>query len=361
MSNSRRGLLAAGLAAAVVGATGVVWTLNANAAETPAAPAAQPVTETTAADDAVPVPPALLPWGEEPHDITRGSAGASSSAVAAAGADAAPADTSGATEPVAEYGPKGRSSRNGTLTRDHTDIVPPTPPGTDKGGKKVTGDVYFNYAVGSQTGDTDGTWANLTIAKPELAQGDYHSLTEVTVQTVDGRQIVELGWTVDRSVNGDDDPHMFVYYWKDKVPTCYNACGYKQFSPNVKPGDTLPVGVQKRFGIQHTDDKWWIAYDSEYIGYFPDSLWNGTYTRGGLSQWFGEVASPSESSCTDMGNGEPASEGNAARVGSISMTNGPEPKATVRASNSALYSIDLRSDRTFRYGGQGSGDCTPPA
>src|SRR5690348_2926134 len=61
VSNSRRGLLAAGLAAAVVGSMGVVWTLNASAEETPEAPVpavAAPADGAAPADVAAPAPPA---------------------------------------------------------------------------------------------------------------------------------------------------------------------------------------------------------------------------------------------------------------------------------------------------------------
>ena len=404
VSKPRRGFLAAGLAAAVAGSMGVVWTLNANAEEIPGpvAPAAivpadpdaaEPAAgdpaaghrapgdpaagdpapedpasgdrasggpgtagpshaESAAAQADAPVPPKVLPWGERPAKLKRARAGASSKAVAAAGADAAPADTSGSLEPVAEYAPKGRNSRAGRLSRSRTTVVPPAPPTTAKS-SAAAGDVFFHYSVGTQIGDTDGTWANLTIAKPYLAHGDYHTLTEIAVQSADGRQIVEVGWTVDRQVNGDDDPHLFVYYWKDREPSCYNACGFEMYSRTVKPGDTLPTGGQKRFGIQHFDGVWWIAYDSEWIGYFPDRLWNHQYTRGGLTQWFGEVASSTPDPCTDMGNSLPATDGYAARIGSISMTNGPAPLAAVRTTSSHYSALSL-SDRTFRFGGSGA-------
>jgi hypothetical protein len=108
---------------------GTVWTLNASAEETteaeaPAAAVAPATTETApeadeaapetapetaetapatvetapeapAAGDAVLTPPKLLPWGAKPQRLKRAKPGASSKAVAAAGADAAPADTSG--------------------------------------------------------------------------------------------------------------------------------------------------------------------------------------------------------------------------------------------------------------------------
>ncbi|GAA2565661.1 hypothetical protein GCM10010435_43150 [Winogradskya consettensis] len=354
MSKSRRGLLAAGLATAVVGATGVVWTLNASAAETPApstvaesasADAVAPVNEATA------VPPKLLPWGDRPTELTQAEAGADSEEVADAGADAAPADTSGSLLPEAEYAPKGRISEDSTLRKGYTSVVPPAPPAAGKATAKAkAGAVYYLYAQGQQEGDTDGTWANLSIAKPELKQGDYHTLTEIAVQTTNGDHVVELGWNVDRTVNGDSDPHLFVFYWKDGVATCYNACGWTQYSSSMKPGDTLPAGVAKRMGIQHSDGNWWVAYDSEWIGYFPDSLWEGRFTRGEYTQWFGEVAANNQNPCTQMGNGLGPTSGTAARVGSISMTNGPEPKPAL-TNTTYRYNFKWLSDRTFRFGG----------
>jgi hypothetical protein len=356
VSNSRRGLLAAGLAAAVVGSTGVVWTLNASAAETsPAettASAVAPVVE--AVEEPVAVPPKLLPWGARPQRLTRAKAGASSAAVAAAGADAAPADTSGSMIPEPEFAPKGYTARGKGLKKMRTTLVPPTPPAVtaQAAAAAPARDVYFHYVDGTQIGETDGTWANLTIEKPELVQGDYHSLAELAVRSADSQHTVEVGWTVDRSVNGDSDPHLFVYHWVDGTRTCYNSCGFTMYSKTVKPGDTLPVGAQKRFGIQHSGNAWWIAYDSEWIGYFSDKNWSGKYTKAGVTQWFGEVASATEVPCSEMGNGLSADKGNAARIGSITMTNGPAVQFEPTA-RSKYYSVNAKSSETFRYGGPG--------
>ena len=59
---------------------------------------------------------------------------------------------------------------------------------------------------------------------------------------------------------------------------------------HIRPGDTLPRDTTKRFGIQFFNGAWWIAYDSEWVGYFPGALWDDKYTQSGLIQWFGEVA-----------------------------------------------------------------------
>jgi hypothetical protein len=366
VSNARRGFLAAGLAAAVVGSTGVIWTLNANAAETPDAetPAAVVAPVAEVAEEPVPVPPKLLPWGAKPRKIKVAKAGASSAAVAAAGAAAAPADKSGSLVPEPDFAPKGFKAGNNSLERAKTTVVPPAPPTatasvTTAMAAPEERPVVFHYSVAAQFGETDGTWANLTVEKPTLAEGDYHTLAELAVRTTDLQQTVEVGWTVDRSVNGDNDPHLFVYHWVDGKKTCYNSCGFTMYSKTVKPGDTLPVGAQKRFGIVHSGTAWWIAYDSEWIGYFSDKNWGGKFTKGELTQWFGEVASPSVDPCSEMGNGLSADKGNAARIGSITMTNGPAVKFEPEA-RSPHYSARPVPDTeaTFRYGGSGAPKAT---
>jgi Neprosin len=344
VSISRRGYLAAGLTAAVIGSFGVVSILNANADDAPSAPPAAAASDDsdTTADQA---PPSLLPWGERPERLRRGRGGASSAQVAAAGDDIAPRDNSGSLTPRPEWAPKGRYNKGNGLRQESTSVEPPTPPLTGALTEPVNADnpVNFFYAVGSQIGSSDGAYANL----------------EISVQSADGQQIVEVGWTVDRTVNGDDDPHLFVYHWVDRVPSCYNACGWVQYSKTTTPGDTMPKDVTRRFGIQHANGGWWVAYDTEWIGYFPDALWNGTYTRSGVQQFFGEVASSSTKPCSQMGNGLDANrEAGAARIGSVTQLNGPDPSVAVRTfgpdtKTSSPYPALALSSRTFRFGGPG--------
>jgi hypothetical protein len=46
-------------------------------------------------------------------------------------------------------------------------------------------------------------FANVTVARPELAKVDSHSLAELAAESADARNIVEVGWTVDRSLFKD--------------------------------------------------------------------------------------------------------------------------------------------------------------
>jgi hypothetical protein len=259
MSKSRRGFIAAGLAVAVVGALGAAWTFNADADQM--APTGAPVPP---AADSPPAPPALLPWGEKPTTIRTGRIGTGSDALRGEGFAAA-RDGSGSTQPRGRYGPKGRSGPRSSVRSEVTDITPPAAPEPTTS-TPTDAKVFYYYNLGAQLAVTDGVFANVTIAKPKLGDGDYHSLAELAAQSADGKQIVEVGWTVDPLVNGDSNAHLFVYHWVNGSSSCYNGCGWEQYSKTVKPGDTLSDGVTKKFGIQYSGGAWWIAFDTEFIG-----------------------------------------------------------------------------------------------
>src|SRR6516162_3792920 len=125
------------------------------------------------------------------------------------------------------------------------------------------------------------------------------------VLSADRMQQVEVGWTVDYNVNGDLLPHLFVYHWVDGAQTCYNGCGFVRYSGSVVPGEVLPAGTRKAFTIMHYQGNWWIAYDGNWFGYYPDSLWGNRYTTSGEIDAYGEVSTsvPDYLSCTEMGNG----------------------------------------------------------
>lgn len=86
-----------------------------------------------------------------------------------------------------------------------------------------TGVPQYHYAGAYQYVTTSGVAAYLDQPQPCLATSDNHSLAEISVQSADGRQIVEVGWTVDRELNGDAQPHLFVYHWVDRSPPATTA------------------------------------------------------------------------------------------------------------------------------------------
>jgi hypothetical protein len=244
--------------------------------------------------------------------------------------------TAGVTQPLPSYQPKGSPPEPGVQQ----------PPSVDA--------LTYLYGNSYQYAAADGSYANYTVAKPFLAAGDFHTLAELAAQSADGQQIVEVGWTVDRGLNGDDNPHLFVYHWVDRTPSCYNGCGYVQYSATIRPGATLPVGGLPLLSIRHYQGNWWIYYGTEWIGYYPDALWGGRYTSTGLTQWFGEVAANSAAPCTDMGNGQFASSASATAISGISFYAGPAVSITSFGTNPSYYSAQATSSNSARYGGPGA-------
>jgi hypothetical protein len=86
-------------------------------------------------------------------------------------------------------------------------------------------------------------------------------------------------------------------------------CGWVQVSKNKYPNVDTPksavaVGKTEEYKVVHVNDRWWIIYSGELIGYFMDNFWNGSFTNIKTVAWYGEVASGREKPCIDMGNGK---------------------------------------------------------
>ena len=218
-------------------------------------------------------------------------------------------------------------------------------------------DGMFQYAQASQSVLSDGARGYYTIAKPVLAPGDSHSLAELAVESSDQMQVIEVGWTVDRGLNGDDDPHLFVFHWIDGARTCYNACGFVPFNePGYTAGMKLPVTSNPvQFNILHHGTEWRVGYNGHWVGAFPDSEWTNRFKVTGLVQWFGEVATPTASSCTEMGNGQPASSATAARIERIGFAPARVTAAIATGATSPdAYSVLRTGADSMRFGGPGS-------
>ncbi len=229
---------------------------------------------------------------------------------------------------------------------------------------------YYDFATAV------GTYADITVAHPVLDPRDSHTLGEVAAQSQDGEQIVEIGWTVDPAVNGGDgrNPHLFVFHWVNGVGRGYNGFGFVPASgATIVPGMQLPVTdppTAHRFTIEHFEGNWWVRYDSEWVGYFPDGEWTApTFTQIGLAQWFGEVADSLDGlQCTQMGTGAFGSSPAGGTIGATSTDGTFGTPYFIDASNTAFRSSPALSvtpasgyDGRARTGGFGGpGPCAAP-
>jgi hypothetical protein len=217
----------------------------------------------------------------------------------------------------------------------------------------ATGGSQFFYGSVYQYGTSDGAWGYYTVTRPALSSADSHTLAEINVSSADLKQAVEIGWTVDRSLYGDDLPRLFTFHWVDGTPVCYN-CGLVPYDTSVRPGMALAVGSSHQFTIRNFQGNWWIGFDNTWIGYYPGSFWGGRYTQGGLVEWYGEVATSTSTPCSDMGNGLLSSSLDAARIMGIGYWNGPALNlAVIPHSYTQAYSATIFSQNNIRYGGPG--------
>ena len=198
---------------------------------------------------------------------------------------------------------------------------------------------YF-HDTDSQSGTFYGWEGNLNVWDPSInnpaGPGDDHSILQVWLQNYDKPQLhsVEGGWTVDQSLNGDTNPHLFTYYTNNGYTSNgnnqggYNALvtGWVQYSPTYYPGILLtPVsswgGAQYEISMKWQLYKepntgvlnWWLAVNGNWIGYYPASLFSGGLEN--KVEWIGSggevdssLANPAQTK-DQMGSGWQAAAG----------------------------------------------------
>jgi Neprosin len=214
--------------------------------------------------------------------------------------------------------------------------------------------IAYAYVSGYRRALADGARVRLDQAQPVVAPDDMHSLAELAVQSADEQQIVEVGWRVAPSFNGDALPRLFVYHWVDGQATCYDGCGFVQVSKRVRPGMPVEIGKAAQYAIRHGREGWWVSYRGHRIGYFPDALWNGRFVRAGLFQAFGEVATAPGIPCTDMGNGILGTTRGSARIDGFRLLGSRQRSLLTLFQTESLYYDGRQQRRTaFRFGGPG--------
>jgi hypothetical protein len=193
------------------------------------------------------------------------------------------------------------------------------------------------------------------VADPRVVAPDCHSLAELAVESSDGKQIVEVGWTVDPAQFGDDYPQLFVFHWVNRVPSCYDGCGF--VSTSAMAGEILEPGSSQTFEIEYVTNGWAIFDNNSEVGYFPGSLWPMGFSTVGLADWFGEVADGSQDAgrpCSQMGDGELPATGNSAEISGISFIGGPsELSLQTHVTSASYYDVALGSPGVMSFGGPG--------
>lgn len=205
----------------------------------------------------------------------------------------------------------------------------------------------------------------MTIERPayDASGGPGHTLDEIAVQgNTSNGNILELGWNISTTQYNNANPHLFVFHWVGWTPTCYDACGWQQYSATYFPGMDLGslVGRTVYTGYVYYEGNWWAWFDNQWIGYFSGSEWSGNYTRSSIIQWFGEIATANGiPPHTDMGNGLFPSDSRAARNSTLCDVNATDWVCWYRdqqvwfATYPTYYDINRSGFGETRYGGLG--------
>ena len=240
---------------------------------------------------------------------------------------------------------------------------PPDPSGNCNGVNNFGTCFYYGSAAVQR--DADGGGMTMHICNPAYdgSGGSGHTLDEIAVQGgADDGNIVELGWNVSTSQYANANPHLFVYHWKNWQQTCYDGCGWQQFSSAYFPGMDLGAFAGKRVYVGYVfwQGNWWAWFDNQWLGYFPGSEWDGKYTRNAKIQWFGEVATHNGlPPRTDMGGGLFPSNTNAPTMSTLCDVNATDWVCWYRdeqlsgATFPTYYDISRSGFGQTRYGGPG--------
>jgi hypothetical protein len=241
--------------------------------------------------------------------------------------------------PAGHPGPKGLPGRKGS------------------GAELQDGGVAYHYAGVFQYVTASGAAVQWGQFQPTVPSTDYHSLAELSVETADSQQIVEVGWMVNPKLQGDALPHLFVFHWVDGKPTCYDGCGWEQVSQTRYPGMIVELTREPQQVIfRYLNSAWWVWYQSEWIGFFPVDLWEQPFANGGLIQWFGEVAGAQQPT-SEMGDGLLALQTNAAFMSNLQVEDASGEGQTASASPNTItdpgvYELNM-ADAGLSFGGPG--------
>jgi hypothetical protein len=194
---------------------------------------------------------------------------------------------------------------------------------------------YF-HCIDNQNGTFYGWDGFLNVWDPAIGPVGDHSILQVWLQNYDKPQLqsIEGGWTVDQSLNGDLQPHIFTYYTTNGYTKDgdnlggYNTLhsGWVQYSPSVFPGirispssayGSAQYDVSMKFQLYREPTNgelnWWVAVQGIWMGYYPASLFNGGL--GGKAEWVGcggevysSLANPAQTN-DQMGSGWEAQAG----------------------------------------------------
>ena len=229
------------------------------------------------------------------------------------------------------------------------------------GGVCSGGTCYYYASVGVLGATTTGVSVKLSQAQPKVGAPDRYSGAMVSVSSRNGKQALEFGWWVSKSVFNDSLPHLAFNAIVDNVPSCLNGCGFVPVSKTPHGGSAVPTGRLGTYTIKLGKNRWNLVYNGTVIGYYPTSVWKGKLNRSQFEAAFGVVASSSAATPhSQMGNGQFGTNARSARMVSLKLIHTAGRPVFSYTSNNApskykvgLYKPGCKASCGLHFGGPG--------
>src|SRR6266536_2553347 len=150
----------------------------------------------------------------------------------------------------------------------------------------ATGRYYYAGVMKVTTATTQyGVGGRILIANPAVAYSADQVTSEMSIVHGTNAALVETGYRK----FGTAAPTLMIGYWNGGV--FRDSAGFVTVHPTYRPGMSLAGYVDRpvQFYIRYDRGNWWVWFNDAWVGYFPGSLWAGTFTGGVYTHWYGEV------------------------------------------------------------------------
>ena len=152
----------------------------------------------------------------------------------------------------------------------------------------------YLYVADYDSTPTTGALVNLPINAQTVSIEPDHSLFEMALMYTPSGGIgdtIEIGVTTDPALNGDSNPHWFVFSWINGTPRAYDSGS--DFVSDIGNFWSTPLtsaeGTSERVGFSYSTNDWWLTLNGVTAGYFPGSEWGGVFTKSSTIEVYGEV------------------------------------------------------------------------
>ncbi|NOK33579.1 neprosin family prolyl endopeptidase [Corallococcus exercitus] len=224
----------------------------------------------------------------------------------------------------------------------------------------ASADAYYYAGVmkpTSATGFPLGVGALIQIADPAVANWGDQVTAETAIVQGANTSLVEVGYRKWQTTY----PTLLLGNWVGGV--FKHVTGWVQTHSSYYPGMNLSayVGAKVRFYIVYAGGNWWVWFNDGWMGYFPSSLWGGSFTSGDMAHWYGEVFDYGARvpPITDMGNGLFGSNPAASAIDEMCTHSGTNcflmSGASTSVTNATYYDLYYPGGSSLRYGGNGGG------